>query len=242
MKKTRLSVVTPCYNEEDSLPMIFYRFDLLERLMHDSAYDIEFVIVDDGSSDKTPTMLALKYANKQNVKIITHPSNKGFGAALKTGLRAASGEIVVTIDADTNYDHEEIPEILDYLCDGVDVVTASPFHPEGKWNYPIHRFIPSRTVVALYKFVLRGKADSMHTMTSGFRVYRAHILKDIMPAANDFLATAELLVRALLKGYRVKEYPTVLYERKFGVSKLKTFKTTMSHLRFMWKIYRGEIQ
>jgi dolichol-phosphate mannosyltransferase len=237
----KLSVVIPCYNEEDTLPTLFFKLDHLFKLIDANKYIVEIIIVDDGSIDKTSVLLKIKYDKNPNVKIIKHDFNKGFGAALKTGLLNATGDFVVTIDADTNYDQQEIPEIVSFLTDEYDLVTASPLHPQGNWHYPFHRFICTKVLVLLYRFVLKGKGDNIYTFTSGFRVYRKEILKDILPEANDFLATVELLIRALIKGYRIKEYPTVVYERKFGVSKLKQIITIINHLKFLLKIYRGRI-
>jgi len=240
MEKINVDIVTPCYNEEDTLPTLFYKLEVLEEVVEKSGkYDLNFIFIDDGSRDNTLSMLERKYQNNEKYKILKHKNNKGFGAAIKTGLKAVKSELVVTIDADTNYDQLEIPKILDYMTDEYDVVTASPFHPEGTWNFKPHRFITSISVARLYKLAL-GKRYGSHlsTFTSGFRVYRSKILNDIMPKADDFLATAELLINALLKGYKVREYPTCVYERKFGKSKLKTLKTTISHLKFLYKVFR----
>ncbi|MCP4723487.1 MAG: glycosyltransferase family 2 protein, partial [bacterium] len=205
----------------------------------DGKYKINFIFVNDGSTDKTLEILKQEFNKRENVNILALEKNSGFGAALRTGLKAAVSDFVVTIDADTNYDQLEIPKILDYLTDEFDLVTASPFHPDGQWNFPMHRFITSRTVARLYKIALRRRYGSdLSTFTSGFRVYRGKILESIMPTASDFLATAQLLLNAVLKEYRVCEYPTVVYERKFGKSKLKTFQTIISHLKFIFKVFR----
>ncbi len=239
MDKISVDVVIPCYNEEETLHTLFYKLEKVEDIIEqDQKYIINFIFINDGSTDKTLEILEDKFKAKDNVKILVHERNSGFGVALKTGLLATESDLVVTIDADTNYDQLEIPKILDYMTDDFDLVTASPFHPEGQWNFPVHRFITSRTVARMYKMAL-GKRYGSHlsTFTSGFRVYRRKIFDDIMPTANDFLATAQLLLNACLKEYRVCEYPTVVYERKFGKSKLKTVQTIISHLKFLFRVF-----
>ncbi|MFC1493265.1 glycosyltransferase family 2 protein [candidate division KSB1 bacterium] len=240
MDKVSVDVVIPCYNEEETLPALFYKLEKVEDIIEqEGKYQINFIFVNDGSRDKTLEILEQKFKGAENVKILVLEKNSGFGVALRTGLKETVSDFVVTIDADTNYDQLEIPKILDYLTDDFDLVTASPFHPEGQWNFPLHRFITSRTVARMYKIAL-GKRYGSHlsTFTSGFRVYRGKILESIMPTAGDFLATAQLLLNAVLKEYKVCEYPTVVYERKFGKSKLKTIQTIISHLKFIYKVFR----
>ena len=237
MDQQSVSIVIPCYNEEDTLPTLFKKLEHVKQLIDNKKYALFFIFVDDGSSDNTHLLLQSRYETYNDVKIVKREKNGGFGAALKSGLRAAEGELVVTIDADTNCDQLEIPTILNELTDEYDIVTASPLHPNGSWNFPMHRFITSRGVAQLYKFSLGSKHNDIFTFTSGFRVYRRKILEYIMPEADDFLATAQLLINALLRDYRIKEYPTVVYDRLYGTSKLRTFSTVISHLKQITKLF-----
>jgi len=238
-KRKTVSVVIPCYNEEDSLPLLFYRLDHLPNVIDRNRYKLQYVLVNDCSSDKTGEMLRIKYENHSNTVIIDNECNLGIGGAIKRGFDQAGGDIIVTIDADTNYDPLEIPNLLEMMKDDVDIVTASPFKKGGGWNYPFHRFVFSRGVVILYRFVLGKKAGDIQTFSSGFRAYRKEVIGPIRPRADDFLSTTEMLVRALLKGFKVVEYPTVVYERKFGKSKLPTLRTMFSHLVFMKQLLYG---
>lgn len=241
VRTTDVSVVIPFYNEEDTLPTLFFKLNLLLKMGSLTRYRLRFILVDDGSDDATGDILDATYRDQPDFRIIHHPENRGFGAALRTGLDAADGDLVVTIDADSNYNHLAIFKILDWMKDGVDVVTASPFYPGGKWHYPAHRFIFSITAGMAYRFVLGNGIPRLYTYTSGFRVYRRTALKEIMPTASDFTATAEVLVRALIRGFRVSEYPTIVYPRAFGYSKLKTMRTTWAHLKLLWKVFRRQL-
>jgi dolichol-phosphate mannosyltransferase len=236
-----VSLVIPCFNEEDSLPMLFYRLDNLRKTINTNLYRLEYVLVDDGSTDASWKMLANKYEADSRVRLVRHEENLGYGAALKRGLEGATGDVIVTVDADTNYDLLETPSLIQMMGDGVDIVTASPFLTIGIWNYPLHRFFLSRGVVMLYRFLLKEQAQDIKTFTSCFRAYRRECLPLVTPEADDFLANAEILVRALVSDLNVSQVPMVIFERKFGKSKLKTIKTTFRHLGFMWRLWMGKI-
>ena len=237
MNPQKVSVVIPCFNEEETLSTLFKKLERVDLLIDSEKYSLSFIFVDDGSTDNTLALLQERCNTNNYSQVVTREQNGGFGAALKSGLRAAGGDLVVTIDADTNYDQMEIPVILNELTSEYDIVTASPLHPDGSWNYPMHRFVTSRAVAQLYKLSLGRQYNNVYTFTSGFRVYRRKILESIMPQADDFLATAELLTNALMKEYRIKEYPTVVYDRMYGRSKLRTIATAISHLKLIMKLF-----
>lgn len=234
-----ISVVTPCFNEEASLPLLFSRLNDLEQMFICENVSYEFVLVNDGSTDKTGMLLDEQARQVEAMRIVHRERNGGFGAALKTGFLGAAHDIVVTVDADTNYDCRDIPTMLEYLVDNVDMVTGSIFAPGADWNYPAHRFAMSRSLVELYRRALRGRGDHINTFTCGFRAYRREALLQCQPEAEDFIATAEILVRFLMNSFTVVEYPCTNDTRKFGVSKLRTFRTIANHLQFLNKIYRA---
>jgi len=240
--RTLVSIVTPCYNEEESLPTYFHRVKQLARTVDRNRFALEFVVVNDCSRDHTSTMLDEFFAGRRDAVVVHNSKNMGLGGAIKQGFAYATGEIMVTIDADTNYDLLDTPKLLDFMGDSVDLVTGSPFMEGGDWNYPAHRFLMSRGVVMLYRLVLGCKARDIRTFTCGFRAYRRRVLPVVTPKADDFLATAEMLVRALLADCTVVEVPVVNYERKFGVSKMKTFRTIKRHLAFLSELQMKRIR
>ena len=239
--RTRVSLVIPCFNEANSLPTLFRRLDQLRQIIDSERWVLEYVLVDDGSSDGTGELLRANFAQDRLTRLVCNERNLGLGGALKAGVSAASGDIVVTVDADTNYDLRNTPELLQRLDPDTDVVSASPLMPGGAWNYPVHRFLLSRCAATLYKLVLGGKGKDIAVFTCGFRAYRRDILGGIMPRADGFLATAEMLMRALLAGHTVAEIPVTQYARKHGRSKMHYLPTVSSHLAFMWKVLRRRV-
>lgn len=238
--KERVSIIIPCYNEQDSLDTLFLKLDDVERIIK-AKYNLEIIFINDGSTDDTYERLSKRYSKNPDINIITYKDNKGYGYALKRGLKKASGDLIITIDSDTNYDQREIPAILSMMENGFDIITASPFSRDGKWLYLGFRFILSKLLSKTYSLILAGRGNSISTYTSCFRVYRRNILSGILPLSDDFLANAEILIRAILKGYKIREYPTRVYKREFGKSKMKIIKTIIAHIRFISKIGSGRI-
>ena len=157
-------------------------------------------------------------------------------AAIRTGLLATDAPLVASIDADLSYDPREIARMLPLLVHA-DVVTASPYHPDGGVkNVPGWRLLLSRTLSAFYRRLLRS---DVHTWTACFRLYRRAAVVDLPQLYPGFLGTAELLVRVLRRGGVVVEHPCMLEARLFGVSKLRVLRTIRDHLGLLWQVARG---
>jgi len=241
----KLSVVVPCYNEEDNIDKLKSEFfPVVEKLIGarlpaDGQVDsVEVVFVDDGSKDKTFDTLknAFRSHNKTDIAVLfeKHEINRGLGAALRTGLQASTGEIIVTTDSDGTYEFSTIPAMLDLMKKDVAIVTASPYHPNGEVvGVPAYRIFLSRGSSLLYRILLNWR---IHTYTALFRAYRREVIDQIPFAANDFLGQTELMVKAMLKGYKVDEYPAALHRRVFGVSKARLIQTIKSHLNFQTRL------
>jgi len=232
-----LTIIIPCYNEVENVPKIKKElFPVIYKLAEKRS--VEVVFVDYGCSDGTLEAL------KEVCDEVAHPSisicykehgtNRGLGAAIRTGFAAAHGDIVVTTDSDGTYRFEEIFALLDCLKPGIDLVTASPYHPKGGVvNVPGYRLVLSKGSSLLYRLLLNWK---IHTYTALFRAYRRKIVEKVPFQSDGFLAGTEILVNSMLMGYHVAEYPAVLYSRVAGVSKAKIMRTIRAHLRFQWHL------
>lgn len=240
-----LSIVIPCYNEADNVPKLEDEFLPVVRQLRDAGSIggletdvVEVVFVDDGSVDGTLSALKGALGALQepslHVRFEQHRVNKGLGAALRTGFAAAQGDVVVTTDSDGTYRFQEIPTLLAHLTPEVSIVTASPYHPQGGVaNVPGHRLVLSRGSSLLYRILVD---TTIYTYTALFRAYRSDVIKKVRFTADGFLGGTELMVNALLRGYRVAEYPTVLHSRAHGVSKAKLLQTIGAHLRYQRRI------
>lgn len=199
-----------------------------------SIENVQIVFVDDGSRDSTWDDLRAQFSQVANprIKVILqrHEKNRGLGAAIRTGFQVVDGDIIITTDSDGTYKFSTIPALLAKMGDGVDLITASPYHPQGEVvGVPGYRIFLSRGSSLLYRLLLNWK---IHTYTALYRAYRREVVDTISFRADDYLAGTEIMVKAMLKGYKVAEYPAALHRRMFGVSKAKLLRTIQSHLRF----------
>jgi dolichol-phosphate mannosyltransferase len=229
----RMAVVVPCFNEEAVLPTLARALQSLQAIWA-SRYRFHFILVDDGSLDDTWNLLEQIFRPWPNCTLVRHTYNRGITAATLTGLRQADTETACAIDSDGSYNIHDLVRMIPLLTDGVDVVTASPYHPDGGVRHiPGWRLWLSRASSALYRLVLRQK---LYTYTSCFRVYRRRAVLELPIQETGFQGIAEIVARLDLQGAKIVEYPAVLDVRKFGQSKMKVLRTILGHLHLLSRL------
>jgi polysaccharide deacetylase family protein (PEP-CTERM system associated) len=234
-KRVPLSIVVPCYNERPALPYLSNTLDSVGKLLKRD-YDLSYVFVDDGSTDGTWEILNRLFASRKDCRLIQHPDNRGVAVAILTGIRHAETEIVCSIDCDCSYDPHDLMQMVPLLKDDIDMVTASPYHPQGKvMNVPNWRLTLSKGASYLYGKVLRHK---LSTYTSCFRIYRRSRVVDLQLKEGGYLGVAETLALLDLRGARIAEFPATLRVRILGQSKMKVVRTIFGHLKNLWRLRR----
>lgn len=229
-----VTIVIPCYNEQEALPYLANTLRSVEVTLRDAAYEPSFIFVDDRSTDSTRDLLAKLFGDWLNVKVLHHESNQGVAAGIMTGLGAASTDLVCSMDCDCTYDPHELANMLRLMKGGVDLVTASPYHRSGGVrNVPGWRLFLSKGASFLYRRVLNAKLE---TYTSCFRVYRRDAFLGLELSEKGFLGIAEMLGRLDLAGGRIVEFPAVLDVRLFGISKMKTVRTIGGHVKLLSRL------
>lgn len=228
------SIVIPMHDEAEALGRLLPALEAAYAAFA-PARTFEAVLVDDGSTDGTFD-IAFQWAENAHfpVKVLRQNPCEGIGGALRTGFRFAAGGAIVTYDADMSYPLGDVLVLMDKLDEGYDLVTASPFHPDGGvLDVPPERLRVSRLAHRIYQLRMPRKLRRITCVTCGFRAYRRDIMPTIAHRHDGFLATAELLVRALKAGLRVAEVPSVLAPRRAGQSKMKVTRTALDHLKFL---------
>ncbi len=222
-----VTVVVPCCDEEPALARLAAALEKLETQLAPHHAPV-FLLIDDGSRDGTWDAMQRLFGSRPGYRLLRHPSNRGLAAAIRTGLEAAATEVVCSLDADCTYDPSQLPRLLAMLGPDVDLVTASPYHPDGGVEgVPGWRLLLSRGLSRLYALVLRHR---LHTYTSCFRVYRRESVLPLPVCHSGFLGVAELLGRLDLAGGRIAECPAVLTSRRQGRSKMRVLRAILGHV------------
>ena len=199
-----LTVVMGTYNEEAAIGTVLEDID---RVTDGRAN----VVCVDGSDDRTPEV-----AREHGASVIDQEP-QGYGVAVRAAVLAADRAVVVTTDCDDTYPMDALPEFLEAINDGADVVSGDRISP-GADAMPTLNRQGNRAFALLASLLM---AERVHDTTTGMRAYRREIVQDIAWTENTGLS-AELLIRPLMRGYDVRERPIEYDERK-GETKLDPF-------------------
>jgi dolichol-phosphate mannosyltransferase len=208
------TVVIPAYNEEEVIKKLIE--DLEEKISVNQA--LEILVVNDGSTDHTGEILDQLSRRYKNLRVIHHQANQSLGGALRTGIHAAGGDIIVTLDADMTHPPELMAKMVETLRN-YDVCVASRFvQGGGMVNVPRYRVVISRVANTVYRFLFNSP---VRDNTTGYKAYRAELLKSIEIEEPGFAVQLEIVTKLLRKRARFKEVPFLLTNRKLGSSKLR---------------------
>lgn len=204
----QISVVVPLFNEEESLPELAAWID---RIMKANNFTYEVIMVDDGSKDRSWAVIEELAAKNSNIKGIRFRRNYGKSAALHTGFQDASGDVVITMDADLQDSPDEIPALYSMIVnDGFDLVSGW----KQKRYDPITKTIPTK----IYNGVTRWLTGiKLHDMNCGLKAYRNEVVKAV-EVYGEMHRYIPILARKA--GFRnIGEKVVIHQARKFGVTK-----------------------
>ena len=220
------TIIIPCFNEENAILKTFT--SIIDTT--DEIDNFQIIIVNDGSYDNTKIILEQLEKKHENVLIINHEKNKGYGAALKTGLRRANHKMIVITDADGTYPNERIPELVEYaINENMDMVVGSRT-AKGEVEYPLIRKIPKWF---LLKYASWMAGQKIPDMNSGLRVFKKEIAEkfiSILPNGFSFTTTITL---AMLTNYYSVKYIPISYSSRIGKSKIKPIRDTINFIQLI---------
>jgi len=210
---TTLSVVIPALNEEDGIAAIMQRVLAVgPQLPAVGVQKLELIVVDDGSSDRTAEIVR----GTPGATLVQHPVNKGYGAALKTGFRAARGDLLAFLDADGTYPPEYFPQLCQTLLDnGYDIVVGSRM-AGAQSEMPLTRRIGNTVFAGMISLLSRQRITDS---ASGMRVFRREALQKLYPLPDGLNFTPIMSTRALHEEIRMAEV-AIPYSERVGRSKL----------------------
>jgi len=208
-----LSVVIPAYNEEDGIAEIVDRvLSVKEPLAEVGVLEVELIVVDDGSRDRTAEIVE----GYPDVRLIRHESNKGYGAALKTGFSNAKGDLLAFLDADGTYPPEFFPQLCRAAIEQeADLVIGSRMAGEES-EMPVTRRVGNFFFANLISLISNHRISDS---SSGMRVLRREALPALYPLPDGLNFTPVMSTRALHEGLKMIEVP-ITYSERVGRSKL----------------------
>jgi glycosyltransferase involved in cell wall biosynthesis len=207
-----LSVVIPAYNEEKGIADIANRVLAVKpKLAQVGVADLELIIVDDGSKDRTAEIAQ----GIPGVTLIRHPHNKGYGGALKTGFQSAKGDLVGFLDADGTYPPEFFPQLCQKALDGQELVIGSRM-AGAESQMPFTRRIGNFFFANLLTLLGRQRVSDS---ASGMRVFHRCIYERILPLPDGLNLTPVMSTRAIHESIKMAEVP-IPYSERVGRSKL----------------------
>ncbi len=211
-KSLTLTVVIPCYNEEHFIEKVIQRVRAVELAD-------QIVIVDDGSTDRSRDILRQLQADPRNsdLTIIYHDKNQGKGAALVTGFKAATSDIILIQDADEEYDPRDYPQLVKPIEEGIAKVVygsrflGGPRKAMNFWNMVANKILTLVTNI-LYNAILSD-------METCYKVFRREVVQDMVIRARGFEFEPEFTAKVLKKGIRIYEVPISYNGREWSEGK-----------------------
>ena len=202
----KVSVIIPSYNEGVTLAEVL-------RKVRAVPCDKEIIVVDDGSTDDTSSILAKEGGH--DIKIIYHPNNLGKGAAIRSALPLVTGEVAVIQDADLEYSPSEIPRLIKPIADGqADVVYGSRARV-GHSQYL--RYWLGSKIISLFANCLYGM--KLADLTTGHKVFKTEVLRHLNLKSQGFEFCAEVTAKLARSGCRIVEVPISYFPRTFKEGK-----------------------
>jgi glycosyltransferase involved in cell wall biosynthesis len=229
-KPVSISVFFPCYNEQDNIARAAQRaIDVLQKL--DADYEV--IIVDDGSSDATAKIADEITRGNSRVKVVHHPTNLGYGAALQSGFKAATKELVFYTDGDGQFDISELPLLLP-LIKQYDIVSCYRLNRQDNLIRKLNGWAWTKLVSFLFNMKVRD-------IDCAFKLYKREIFDNIQMSSRGALISAEILARAVRKGYTITQRPVHHYPRTAGVQTGAKLRVILRAFRELFKL-AGEIK
>ena len=215
-----LTVIMPVFNERSTVAEVVRRMRAVEL-----PFPLQVIVVDDGSSDGSDKVL--RAIEDSTIRVLRHERNQGKGAAIRTGLVEARGDLLLIQDADLEYDPQDWPKLLRPILDGkARVVYGSRFTGERKNMLPLHWF--GNRLLSLVTNVLYS--STLSDMETCYKLFDAQVLEGITIVSNRFDFEPEITAKVLRRGHRIYEVPISYAGREPEEGKKITWRDGISAL------------
>ena len=204
-----LSIIVPLFNEEENvIPLIESIFKVLSV---DPDF-LELILIDDGSQDRTVSLVLALAHGEPRIRLIKHECNRGLGAAIRTGVAAAEGDVILYTDADLPFDFALIPKLLEMASDNSVIIGCRVNRGEG-----LRRWVLTKGYNLICRFALGLRVQDINFAC---KLIPRRALHGMRLGSEGSFIDAELLVECRRQGFDIREFPLVYYPRTRGLSTL----------------------
>ena len=225
--KVSISVFFPCYNEQGNVERtVKNAVNVLERI----GADYEIIIVNDGSSDATGTIADGIASKNPRIKVVHHPTNLGYGSALRSGFKAATKELVFFTDGDGQFDINEMPPLLP-LMEQYDIVTCYRMDRQDPLIRKINAWCWTKLVCLLFNMKIRD-------IDCAFKLFKRDFVNTDKLVSTGALIDAEILARATRKGCKITQVGVHHYPRTAGTQTGAKLSVIFRAFRELFKLYK----
>lgn len=215
----KLSIIIPVYNEEKTIAKVLRRVGSVEI----PAVIKEIIVVDDGSTDATWSTVNKQLTTNNKLKILQHKKNMGKGAAVRTGVKQATGDYIIIQDADLEYNPNDIPRLMEYVLNGeTEVVYGTRLKrmphlqaEEKTFRFLIHYF--GNRLLSILTSILYGQWIT--DMETGYKLFPKKALRGLKLTAKRFDFEPEITAKLLKKGFKITEVPITTNPRGYEEGK-----------------------
>ena len=224
--KTSISVFFPCHNEQENVERVVHQsLEVLKKL----GVDFEVIIIDDGSTDDTGEIAEAIVRENENVKVVHHETNLGYGAALQSGFRTATKKFVFYTDGDGQFDISEMPPLLP-LMEEYDIVSCYRIKRQESRLRRINAWCWTQLVCLVFGMRVRD-------IDCAFKLYKRKIFDEIEMSSTGALIDAEILARARRKGYTIVQRGVHHYPRRAGEQSGASIRVILRAFKELFKLY-----
>ncbi len=226
-QKSSISIVLPAYNEEDNIVKTIDQARIVSR---DLKITYEIIVVNDGSTDMTSQRVREMMADDPMILLVEHTANRGYGAALKSGLRMASHSLIFFTDSDLQFDISELGKLLNWI-DRHPIVIG--FREERK-DHVVRRVMAWGWGVLIRQLFHLNIRD----IDCAFKLFRRQVFDEISIDSIGAFVNSEILIRAQKKGFYIKEIPVAHFPRRIGIPSGAKPRIILRAFKELLKLYR----